>query len=143
MASSATGLIVTVDDTRQLRRASENFPKVKAKIAYELAVFAVKAIKQNVRSNALGIPDKSPSWAKRSKSRRPLIGATRRYLNGIEAVRTSDSAAITGNVLLAKLLEGGTKNMKPRPHIRPSLKKLNESLQSVVGKAFIDELFGG
>lgn len=134
------GLIVVEDTMTNLRDAPKNVRKASREVTLTMARFAVDEIKRSIRANLIK-PSKSPEWAKRSKSKITLIN-TRQYINGLQARRSGDSAVIAGDFILATLLEGGTKNMRPRPHIRPALRKVNASLGELAGTKFTEDLFG-
>lgn len=112
-------------------------------VTYKMAKEVVETIQQRAYSGRLGVPAKSPEWAKRSGSDLPLIGATRQYIAGLNAVKLGRRAAIQGNVRLALMLEFGTKNMVPRPHIGPTLREFNPRAAELFEEEFINELLSG
>jgi HK97 gp10 family phage protein len=137
------GLVVLVNTMSGIQNASNNLPKAGRVAALNMAKFVTNTIKEAIRTNEFGVPDKSAAWAARSKSQIPLIN-TKAYLNSLRAVQVGNNgAAVKGDIRKAKLLEGGTKNSPPRPHIRPAVKKMNGQLGAVIGEAFYQELFRG
>lgn len=135
-----SGLILIENTTDNLLNAPKNYRKASANLSLELAKFAVNTIKRNIRMNLIQ-PPKSEATAKRSRSKVTLID-TRKYVNGLKALKSGDGAVIDGDHILATLLEGGTKNMRARPHIRPALKQVTDNLGNLAGQSFIEDLFG-
>jgi HK97 gp10 family phage protein len=137
------GLTIKEDSvSRTFQIAPRKLEKVRQQISMTMARAVVKTVKQGIIHNEFQLAAKSPSWARRSLDKRPLIN-TREYLNGIKAVKVADGAAIEADLILWKWLEFGTKKMPARPHFRPAIRKLNEQLSVVVGEEFFNGLFGG
>lgn len=137
------GFFVTMDTTRGIRNASKHFERVANEAAYSLASFLVNEIKEGILQQRYSLAAKSYEWAKRSKDPRPLIH-TRDYIDSLYPTKLKGGgAAIGGNLMLAKLHEGGTRTMPARPHIRPAINTLNQKLGNVIGEGFLYELLGG
>jgi HK97 gp10 family phage protein len=136
------GFVVVTDTTQGLRDASKNVDRMRITVALTLAKFVAAGMKEAILTNAYQVAPKSKKWAERSISKTPLVN-TGEYARGIRPVRIPDGAAVAGNWLLAKLHEGGTRKMPARPHIRPTIKRLNEQLGGVISEDFYKELFSG
>jgi hypothetical protein len=136
------GLEILVDTTRGFRESPKKLARAQHEVAFKLAKFVSLTMRNALLKNEFSLPPKSKNWEARSGSKTPLVN-TMRYVRGIKAVRHTDgkTAGIRGDWVLAKLHEGGTKTMPARPHIRPSLNRLNEQLGDVIGEGFIKELF--
>ncbi len=134
------GFKVKQDTTQGLRDAHKNVPKMSRNVSLKLAWQAVNLIKNNINANRI-TPAKKQSTIQKSKSKSAVtLVDTRKYVNGLRAVPTSEGAALTGNLTLARLLEGGTKNMQARPHIRPAIRRLNVQAAT---DTLLEDLFGG
>jgi hypothetical protein len=135
------GLDTTTNTTGNLFRAYTKLERAKKEVAYVLASKVVERVKRGILSQEFALKNKSPSWAKKSYDPRPLVH-TMQYVKELKAVRVGDGAGIKGNILLARWMEFGTKSVPARPHWRPAIESLNRDLEGLIGKEFMNGLFG-
>lgn len=144
MAVTKEGLWVSENTTIGLSHASRIHGRIAHECSVAMANFVLIKMKEGILSQGFGLKKKSYEWQKRSPDPRPLVHS-QAYVNGLAVKKLNDgkSSVITGNLLLAKIHEGGTRTIPARPHIRPAIDALNRELGAVIGDGFLRELFSG
>lgn len=122
--------------------AVKNFYKEgRKKVMFGAANIVRAELQRNILKEIIKIPPKGADWARRSLDDRPLVN-TQEYVDKFRAVKLKSGAALQGDWVLFNRLENGTRKMKPRPHLRPTMKRLRRRLVPLVAKEVMRELFG-
>lgn len=116
--------------------------KTVADANFAMAKLVVERIKWNIKNEVLHLRPKSRSWARRSLDRRPLIH-TGAYVQGLKPRRLSDgSAAIEGDVERMRIHEYGLGGVPARPHVYPTIRRMNRELGGMLDDAITGAMTG-